>query len=309
MKRMALAAGAAAMVLTACGGGGGGTAATVGESEITVEEVRAVPFETEGTMESAEFAQFLTALIQWQIIEDGAREDFGIEPTDEDVDAELDEIVSTLSPDLSIEELAEQQGLSVSTLRRLAETSFIQDAVAAELTAQAEPPTDQELSDARDEATANQTEVCVRHVLTETEEEAQTAKERLDDGEDFATVAEDLSTDPSAAENGGDLGCAQAGRYVPEFRDAAIAAEIDEITDPIESQFGFHVLQVYDRTEPADDSLPSDEELQTQLESTAQAEQFETWLLDQAADAEVTVDEEYGTWTTTPQPQVLPPGA
>ena len=308
MKKLVPAAVAAALLVSACGGGGGSeTAAAVGDTEISVADVREVPFEAEGTMPPNEFAQYLGALIQWTIIEEAAREEFGIDPTEEEVRAELDEIIGTLGTDQSVEQVAESEGLSVSTLERFARTAVIQDAVAEELSGEAEPATDEEVAQARTEAVANQTEVCVRHVLVETEEEALQAKSRIEEGEDFGEVATELSTDPSAAENGGDLECSPAGQYVPAFRDAAIAAEIDAVTDPVETQFGFHVLQVYERTEPAEDSLPTDEELRTQLGQAARGEALQAWLMDKATSAEVTVEEEYGSWETEPQPQVVPP--
>lgn len=308
MNKIVSVAAVAALVLAACGGSAGSqTAAVVGDEEITVSEVRDVPFETEGTMEPTQFAQYLGALIQWNIIEHAAEEEFGIAPTEEQVQAELDEIISTLAPDMTVEELAEQEGLSVSTLERFARTSYIQDAVSDELGGDAEGPTEEEIAQARDEAAANQTEVCVRHILVDSEEAALDAKERIEGGEDFSAVAEEVSTDPSAAENGGDLGCAPAGQYVPTFRDAAIAAEIDEITEPIETQFGVHILQVYERTEPTEESLPTDEDLRTQLIEASQGEALQSWLLEKASSAEVTVEEEYGSWTTSPQPQVVPP--
>ena len=308
MRKIVSVAAAAVLAVTACGDGGGSeTAAVVGDEEITVAEVRSVPFETEATMEPTQFAQYLSALIQWNIIEAAAEEQFGITPTEEEVQAELDEIISTLAPDLTAEALAEQEGLSVSTLERFARTSYIQDAVSQELAGDAEGPTEEEIAQARTEAVANQTEVCVRHLLVETEEAASEARQRIVEGEEFATVATEVSTDPSAAENQGDLGCAMAGQYVPAFRDTAVSAEIDAISEPIETQYGYHVIQVYERTEPTEQSLPTDEDLRTQLTNAAQGEALQEWLLEQASSAEVTVEEEYGSWSASPQPQVVPP--
>lgn len=306
MKKLMSAAVASALILAACGGGGG-VVATVNGDDITVADVEAVPFSTGGTMDPTQFSQFLGALVQWRIIEDAAADDYGIEPTEDQVTAELDEVLSQLSPGLTIEEVSEQENLSQATLRTFAENGLIQRLVADELAAEMEAPTPQELEALRTAELANLIEVCARHVLVETAEEAAAVKERLDGGEEFAEVAADASIDPSAATNGGDLDCAPAGQYVPEFRDATVEAEIDAITDPVLTQFGFHVIQVYERTESDDAEIPSDEELADQLVQQAGTVSLQAWLAEQVNEAEVTVDEEYGTWALEPQPGIQPP--
>lgn len=60
-------------------------------------------------------------------------------------------------------------------------------------------------------------------------------------------MAEEYSTDTASAANGGDLGWFGAGQMVAEFEEAAYALEVDEISDPVESQHGFHIIQVTDK--------------------------------------------------------------
>lgn len=95
---------------------------------------------------------------------------------------------------------------------------------------------------------------CVSHILVENEADAEAALARLDDGEDFATVASEVSTDGSAA-GGGALSdpttgaaCSDAATfsasYIPVFVDAALGAEVGVPTAPVESEFGFHVILV-----------------------------------------------------------------
>ncbi len=309
VKRFPAIAIAVALVVTACGDGGNGTAATVGDSVITVADVRAVPHTVEGTMPATDFAQYLGALIQWKIIEDAAAEEFGIAFTDEEIEAELQELIATLAPGMAVDDVATEQNISESTLRTFAKAGLIQERIATELGEATPPPSDDEVTAAVSDQVANSTEVCARHLLVETEDEASEAKARIEGGEDFATVAEEVSTDPSVADNGGDLGCSEAGRYVPEFRDAAISVDIDAISDPVQSQFGFHVLQVYERTEVAEADLPDEEEVRAGLRQMAGSESLQDWLADRVEQADVTVDERYGTWTTDPQPQVIPPPA
>jgi foldase protein PrsA len=309
VKKLLTLALAGSMVVAACGGtaGGGDVAATVGDTEVTVSDVQSVPFEAAGTMEDLQFAQYLTALIQWQVLDDAAAEEFSVDPTPDEVDAKLEALLAEQAGGMTAAELAESQNFSEETLRRIARVQLIQERVVGEMSADAPEPTDEEVADAIRDEELGLTEVCARHVLVETAEEASEAKQRLEGGEDFATVAEEMSIDPSAAENGGDLGCELAQQYVDEFRDAAATAEIDAITDPVESQFGFHVLQVYDRTDPAPEDLPSEDEIRQSLAEAAGSGELQEWLLAHIREAEVTVEEEYGSWVLEPQPMVQPP--
>ncbi|HEY1779289.1 MAG TPA: peptidylprolyl isomerase [Roseiarcus sp.] len=89
-----------------------------------------------------------------------------------------------------------------------------------------------------------QEEIHARHILLPTEEEAKKALARVKAGEDFGKVATELSKDPSG--NGGDLGWFTKDRMVPEFSDAAFKLKKGEISDPVKTQFGWHIIQVED---------------------------------------------------------------
>lgn len=79
------------------------------------------------------------------------------------------------------------------------------------------------------------------HLLVETEEEAVAAKARVEAGEEFADVARDVSTGPSGP-SGGSLGWFGAGRMVPAFEQAAAELEVGGLSDPVETQFGWHII-------------------------------------------------------------------
>jgi peptidyl-prolyl cis-trans isomerase C len=100
-------------------------------------------------------------------------------------------------------------------------------------------------------ATPAEEEISARHILVETEEAAKALIAELDEGKDFAELAKENSTGPSAA-NGGDLGYFTKGRMVPEFEAAAFALEDGEYAkEPVQTQFGWHVIKVEDRREAA----------------------------------------------------------
>ena len=95
--------------------------------------------------------------------------------------------------------------------------------------------------------TESRTEVRARHILVNTEEEARAAIKRLDDGEDFATLAKELSTGPSGP-SGGELGYFRRGAMVPSFEVASFNLATGRYTDaPIQTQFGWHVIYAEDR--------------------------------------------------------------
>jgi parvulin-like peptidyl-prolyl isomerase len=87
-------------------------------------------------------------------------------------------------------------------------------------------------------------EVWTRHILVGTKEEAQAIIARLAEGEDFGSLAMELSIDTGSGTKGGDLGWATYETFVPEFSAAAFALEVGEISEPVESQFGWHIIQV-----------------------------------------------------------------
>jgi peptidyl-prolyl cis-trans isomerase C len=97
-------------------------------------------------------------------------------------------------------------------------------------------------------------EVHARHILLKTEDEAKAILADLKKGGDFEKLAKEKSTDPSAKTNGGDLGYFGKGQMVPEFAEAAFKLNKGELSEPVKSQFGWHVIRSEDkRTKPAPD--------------------------------------------------------
>jgi peptidyl-prolyl cis-trans isomerase C len=111
---------------------------------------------------------------------------------------------------------------------------------------------------------APEQEARARHILVENEEDAKKIYERVTAGkEDFATLAKELSKDPGSGREGGDLGYFTRERMVPEFAEAAFKLETGQISQPVKTQFGWHVIKLEDkRVKP----LPTFEQVRTQLE-------------------------------------------
>ena len=127
-------------------------------------------------------------------------------------------------------------------------------------------------------------QVWARHILLETEEEANAAYQRLQDGEDFGKVAREVSKDTGSAANGGDLGWQPRDFFVKEFSDAAFTQEIGEIGKPVKTDFGYHIIQVIARQE-----LPLSDSQYEQKKDTA----FNDWL---TAAKEAATIETFETW-------------
>src|SRR5580698_4733490 len=109
--------------------------------------------------------------------------------------------------------------------------------------------TDEAMKKVYDEASkqiSGEQEVHARHIMVESEDEAKAIKAELDKGADFAELAKKKSKDPGAAD-GGDLGFFTKDQMVPEFSAVAFALEPGKISDPVKSQFGWHIIKVEEK--------------------------------------------------------------
>jgi peptidyl-prolyl cis-trans isomerase C len=119
----------------------------------------------------------------------------------------------------------------------------------------------------------NEQEVRARHILVPTEAEAKTILAEIKKGTDFAEMAKQKSKDPGAAAEGGDLGYFTKDQMVPEFADQAFKMNKGDVSDPVKSQFGWHIIKVEDkRTKPAPTFDQVKEQVEQYVTRRAQAE-------------------------------------
>jgi parvulin-like peptidyl-prolyl isomerase len=151
--------------------------------------------------------------------------------------------------------LSNNARISEAAFRRLFESGIysrrLQDALAEEVPATAE-------------------QIHARHILVETEEEANEVLERLNAGEDFAALADEISKDTGS--QGGDLGWFPRGQMVSEFEEAAFALQPGETSDIVETSFGFHIINLIDHAT----ERPLDEATLSQRKDSA----LDDWLLE-----------------------------
>src|SRR5436305_4950527 len=115
-------------------------------------------------------------------------------------------------------------------------------------------------------------EVHARHILVETEDQAKKVTEDLKKGADFAELAKKESKDPGASD-GGDLGFFTKEQMVPEFSTVAFALEPGKISDPVKTQFGWHIIKVEEkRTRKAPDFEQVKPQIETYVVRKAQAD-------------------------------------
>ena len=123
--------------------------------------------------------------------------------------------------------------------------------------------------------------VWARHILVATEEEAKAALDRINNGEEWGAVAAEVSTDTSNASNAGDLGWFTQGTMVQAFNDAAFSQEVGTISEPVQTDFGWHLIQVIAHEEHPFTS--------TQY-NTAVETAYQTWLDGYTSQLDVTME-------------------
>lgn len=270
----------------ACGGAEG-VVATVDGNTISLDDVRSMT-NRETTVQGEEFREILSRLVILEALESGLQKDLGLTIDEEEVDLVYQSLLDNIQAQgLTIEEALGQPGANEETLRFNARVTVLRN-----LVTQAELD-DPSVVEALMEQPGTITTVCVRHILVETLEEIEAVAQRLEDGEEFGAVADEVSLDTGT--EGGDLGCSFASRYVAPFADASMTAAIGELTYPVETQFGQHLLIVDDRTTPTADELRED------IREYITADEVNTlwveWLNERLNEADIQIESRYGTWS------------
>ena len=138
-------------------------------------------------------------------------------------------------------------------------------------------PTENDLNKAYEKikaSFANQKEYNASHILLETENEAIEILNQLKEGKSFENLAKNYSIGPSA-ENGGSLGWFSTGQMVPEFEAAALMLEIEEVSSPIQTQFGWHIIKLNNQRIK---SIPELKELRNEITQSLQQEFIENYI-------------------------------
>lgn len=172
----------------------------------------------------------------------------GLSISEAEVDEEIDRIVQENFMGVidQFNQLLEQHGVTLEAVRNDAKVNLMARKIAMNEIEISES----ELKEyfAENQASFNiPDEIEARHILVETEEEALEVINLLNGGADFAQLAKERSEDPGSKDIGGSLGFFKPGDMLPEFDEVAFALEIGKISEPVESWYGFHVIEVLDQ--------------------------------------------------------------
>lgn len=143
--------------------------------------------------------------------------------------------------------------------------------------------------------TQTQEQIWVRHILVEDELTALEVTDKLADGQDFVVLAAEYSSDETNKDNGGDLGWFALGMMVQPFEEAAFALEVGEISDPVQTDFGWHILQALGK-----EQMPIDEAALENLRNQA----FSEWIIEKRLEYELEINEDWISFV--PSEPVLP---
>lgn len=203
----------------------------------------------------------LDQLITDLLLVDAAEKE-GITITDEELQGELDDFKKYLETDEKYEEFLTNYNMSEEYLKNSLKDEYI---INHYLSAKIEniEPTDQELETLFKDLRSNE-KVRASHILVDTEEEANAVIDRLNNGESFEDLAKELSKDTGSAENGGDLDYFKYTDMVQPFSEAAFNMEVGEISKPVQSEYGYHVIKVTDKK--VDDTVTLETEKSTLTE-------------------------------------------
>jgi peptidyl-prolyl cis-trans isomerase C len=148
--------------------------------------------------------------------------------------------------------------------------------------------------DANKDKFKKEKEINTRHILLKTDEEAKQVMERLQKGEDFVELAKKYSIDPNAKASGGEIGFHPKGTLLPEYEAAAFKlTKVGQITGPVKSQFGYHIIRLEGAKPPTYVSFDEVKDfIKQQLIQDKQKELLEKYIEDLKKAAKITINEE-----------------
>jgi parvulin-like peptidyl-prolyl isomerase len=288
MRRLFVLVIAGLLIASACSGPEDDETARVGDTSIPLSQVTALLTDRDTITIDDDFREVLFRVVAVEALTQALEADFGQSVDPDQVEEVYAGFVADMeSAGLTPADATGVPGADLEMLRFNAGVVVLRDMAAQQLIG--DPDFLQELFDEGTEITT----VCASHILVETVEEAGAAAERLAAGEDFATVATEVSLDSGTP--GGDLGCASPSRYVGPFADATLEAPIGEGFGPVETQFGFHLIVVSERISPTFEELVADP---ASYVAPAVGDSLWTeWFNDALRAADIEVDPTYGRWS------------
>ncbi len=183
--------------------------------------------------------ELLNSLIDEIVLRDHMTKE-GFSVSEEEVDSKLTEFKNYIGGDAAQGDIFTKENISDDFIKERIKMQMYLIAFHDRIQAEVESKIDLESPEKQKEIV----KIDAQHILLKTLEEANQVIERLEEGEEFAALAQELSQDPGSAESGGSLGSFGRGVMVKPFEKVAFSLKAGEISEPVETQFGFHVIKV-----------------------------------------------------------------
>jgi parvulin-like peptidyl-prolyl isomerase len=297
------------LALVAAGCGGSGTAAlgpddvaVVGSKEVTKEQFQAImargkkgyeaqkqPFPKPGTAEYEQLkGQAVTFLIQRAEFAQEA-ENLGLDITDEKVDKRIEQLKKQFygGSDERYKKLLKEQGLTEEQAKEEVRSQLISEELFKKVTEDVKVSPDEIRSYYNSHKTQYQQPESrdVRHILVQKKALADRLYSQLRTGANFAALAKRYSKDPGSASSGGKLTVSK-GQTVPEFDKETFELKTNEISRPVKTQYGYHIIQALSDVKPAEKTPLSkvDDSIKQQLEQQQKNETMTKWVEDTKKD-------------------------
>lgn len=255
---------------------------------------------TQNDLDEALNKQYGTSILQTLIankVVDLEAEKEKIKVTDKEQKAELDDLVESSGGEDAFNAALEANGASKADI----EEELLRYLKIKKLLEPRIEITDDQIQSYFDENKASfdtPEQVEASHILVADEKTAKEVKKKLDDGEDFADLAKEYSTDTATKENGGELGYFSSGQMVEEFEKAAFSMDVDEISDPVKTDNGWHIIKVTGHKDAVEAKLDDHkDEIKDTLFETQMNTEYSTWLTE--IQAKYDIDNKLDTSSTT----------
>jgi len=268
------------LALTACTTGKGEVVAEINGEVITKEEFYQELLKQGGK-------QLLDRMIDQKLIQQAAKEK-GVTATEQQVRERMDEMKEQFGGDASFQMYLAQYGITEDMLKQDVRNQLLIEGLLKPEIKISEEEIKAYFEENKD-MFGEPEQVKARHILVETEAQAKEIRAKLDQGESFEELAKQYSTDEASKANGGDLGYFKRGDMVPEFEEVAFSLKPGETSQPVKSQFGYHIIRVEDHKQPVPAKYEEKkEDIRQQILQQKIAEKMEPWLNELRNKAKVT---------------------
>lgn len=244
--------------------------ASVDGDKITKDQLYEVLMSQGGT-------DVLDSMIEQKVINKEA-EKKSVTISEKELDKELDALITSYGGEDTFNQALEANGIKESEVKKDLETNLKAKKLVEDTINISEDEMKSYFDENKDSFDQPE-QVKASHILVKDEKTANEVKKKLSDGEKFAELAKEYSTDTASKEDGGDLGYFSKEDMVQEFSDAAFDLNVNEISEPVKTEYGYHVIKVIDKKAAQDANYENSKEeiKQLLLENKFQSE-YPTWL-------------------------------